>query len=178
MPIVRRAVVDGLFYPDAREVLRAQVVDYLAGVGADDDDSRSRPKLLITPHAGYEYCGAVAAHAYALLGARREPIISRVVLLGRRIAFVVPGLATPEAMPSRHPWAWSALDIAALAGLDELPQVASQRPRARARALAGGSVAVPADAARQFHPRPLVVGDAGAEAVRRCSSVCGEARRR
>ncbi len=36
MPTVRRAVVDGLFYPAAPAALRAQVVDYLAGADADD----------------------------------------------------------------------------------------------------------------------------------------------
>ena len=36
MPAVRRAVVDGLFYPAAPEALRAQVADYLASVDADD----------------------------------------------------------------------------------------------------------------------------------------------
>lgn len=34
MPAVREAVVDGLFYPAAPGALRAQIVDYLAGVVA------------------------------------------------------------------------------------------------------------------------------------------------
>ena len=39
--------------------LRAQVADYLAAVVADANDAaRPPPKLLITPHAGYEYCAA------------------------------------------------------------------------------------------------------------------------
>ena len=41
MPAVRRAVVDGLFYPAAPAALRAQVADYLASVGTDDA-ARSR----------------------------------------------------------------------------------------------------------------------------------------
>ena len=53
MPAVREAVVDGLFYPAAPAALRAQIVDCLAGVGAADDTGHA-PKLLITPHAGYE----------------------------------------------------------------------------------------------------------------------------
>ena len=63
MPAVREAVVDGLFYPAAPAALRAQVVGYLTGAGAADDIGRT-PKLLIAPHAGYEYSGAVAAHVY------------------------------------------------------------------------------------------------------------------
>lgn len=91
MPAVREAVVDGLFYPAAPGALRAQIVDYLASVGATDDAGRA-PKLLITPHAGYEYCGAVAARAYALLGHRSARGIRRVVLLGpaHRVALEEP----------------------------------------------------------------------------------------
>ena len=60
MPALRHPVVDGLFYPAAPAALRAQVADYLAAVGADVNDAARPPppKLLITPHAGYEYCGA------------------------------------------------------------------------------------------------------------------------
>ena len=39
-------VADGLFYLAAPVALRAQVA------------ARPPPKLLITPHAGYEHCGA------------------------------------------------------------------------------------------------------------------------
>jgi len=62
MPAVRQAVVDGLFYPAAPAALRALLAQYLTGTDVDDDAACARPKLLITPHAGYEYCGAVAAH--------------------------------------------------------------------------------------------------------------------
>ena len=154
MPAVRRAVVDGLFYPAAPAALRAQVADYLAGVGAADDAARAPPKLLITPHAGYDYCGAMAAHAYALLGRRRARSISRVVLLGpaHRVARAT-AWRRPEADAFETPLGEVALDVAALASLDDLPQVVRERPRARARAFARGSAAFPADAARQLHPR-------------------------
>lgn len=71
MSAVREAVVDGLFYPAAPGALRAQIVEYLAEVGAADDTGRA-PKLLITPHAGYEYCGA-------LLAARRHGLAPRIL---------------------------------------------------------------------------------------------------
>ena len=121
MSAVRRAVVDGLFYPAAPGALRAQVADYLASVGADD--AARLPKMLITPHAGYEYCGAVAAQAYARLGRRREPSIRRVVLLGPAHRAVVQGLAAPAADAFETPLGRVMLDTAALAGLDDLPQV-------------------------------------------------------
>ncbi len=122
MPAVRRAVVDGLFYPAAAAALRAQVADYLAGVGADDD-AAGLPKVLIAPHADYDYCGAVAACAYALLRRRREPIISRIVLLGPAHRVAVRGLATSQADAFETPLGQIAVDVASLASLDDLPQV-------------------------------------------------------
>ena len=164
MPVVREAVVDGLFYPAAPAVLRAQVVDYLAAVGAPDDVGRT-PKLLIAPHAGYEYCGAVAAHVYALLGRRREPIVRRVVLLGPAHRVALGGLAAPNAEAFATPLGESALDRAALAALDDLPQVArSDRVHEREHSL---EVHLPFLQTQLdcFTLVPLVVGDADAEAV-------------
>src|SRR2546430_6112446 len=117
MPAVRQAVVDGLFYPATPAALRAVVADHLAGAGADA--ARVPPKLLITPHAGYECCGAVAAHAYALLGRRRETIIHRVVLLGPAHRVAIGGLAAPEADAFETPLGEIPLDLAALASLDD-----------------------------------------------------------
>src|SRR5678816_1340315 len=103
MPPVREAAVDGLFYPAAPAVLRAQVVDHLAGAGCP-------PKLLIVPHAGYEYSGAVAAHAYALIGGRRETTVRRVVLLGPAHRVAIDGLAAPDAEVFETPLGGVALD--------------------------------------------------------------------
>lgn len=165
MSAVRHAVVDGLFYPAERGALHALVAGYLAGARADDDDARPPPKLLITPHAGYEYCGAVAAHAYALLGRQRDPIINRVVLLGPAHRVVVPGLAAPEADAFETPLGLIALDVAALASLDELPQIfRSARAHEREHSL---EVQLPFLHTQlgSFTLVPLVVGDANAEAV-------------
>lgn len=165
MPAVRRAVVDGLFYPAAPEALRRQVADHLAGVGADDDPARGPAKLLITPHAGYEYCGAVAAHAYALLGRRREPAIRRVVLLGPAHHVWVSGLALPEAEAFETPLGEVALDVAALASLGDLPQmVRNDRAHEREHSL---EVQLPflQMLLGSFTLVPLVVSDASAESV-------------
>lgn len=164
MPAVRRAVVDGLFYPAAPGALRAQVAHYLAGVGADDDAGRL-PKVLIAPHAGYEYCGAVAACAYALLRRRREPIISRIVLLGPAHRVAVRGLAAPEADAFETPLGRIALDLASLASLDGLPQVIrDDRAHDYEHSL---EVQLPflQTLLGRFALVPLVVGDIGADAV-------------
>ena len=67
MPAVRLCVVDGLFYPAEPAALRAQIARCFAAVDSSDDAALPPSKLLITPHAGYEYCGVVAASAYARL---------------------------------------------------------------------------------------------------------------
>jgi AmmeMemoRadiSam system protein B len=163
MPAVRQAVVDGLFYPAAPAALRARVADYLAG--ADDNAARAPPKLLITPHAGYEYCGAVAAQAYALLRHRRETPIRRVVLLGPAHRVAIGGLAAPQADAFETPLGEIALDLAALGGLDDLPQVVrSDRVHEREHSI---EVQLPflQVLLGSFTLVPLVVGEAGAEEV-------------
>ena len=164
MPVVREAVVDGLFYPAAPAALRADVVDYLAGVGAVGDVGRT-PKLLIAPHAGYEYCGAVAAHVYALLGRGRAPVARRVVLLGPAHRVALRGLAAPNAEAFETPLGEVALDLAALAGLDDLPEVVrNDRAHEREHSL---EVQLPFLQTQlgSFTLVPLVVGDADAETV-------------
>lgn len=60
---VRPAAVAGQFYPADPVALTGAVDGYLAGVKAPADP---RPVIaVIVPHAGYEYCGKVAAQAYA-----------------------------------------------------------------------------------------------------------------
>ena len=192
MPALRHPVVDGLFYPAAPAALRAQVADYLAAVGADDSDAgRPPPKLLITPHAGYEYCGAVAASAYARLSikcgfatlldprggrAGRSPAlgalrdqrarsISRVAVLGPAHRVALDGLAAPRSTAFETPLGEVALDVAALARLDELPQVVrNDRAHEREHSI---EVQLPFLQALlcEFSLVPLVVGEADAEAV-------------
>jgi MEMO1 family protein len=165
MPVVRCAVVDGLFYPAAPEALREQVAQYLADVCPDDDNAARLPKLLITPHADYRYCGPVAAHAYALLRRRRERAINRVVLLGPAHRVAVPGLAAPEADAFETPLGRVSLDVAALTSLDELPQVLrNARVHEREHSI---EVQLPflQTLLGRFTLVPLIVGDTAAETV-------------
>ncbi|MDM0107884.1 AmmeMemoRadiSam system protein B [Variovorax sp. J22R24] len=164
MPAVRHAAVDGLFYPAQAAALRKQVAECLDGVVVDDA-ARRRPKLIISPHAGYDYCGAVAAHAYALLERRREPVVRRVVLLGPAHREWVSGLAAPGAQNFETPLGRVPVDVAALADLDNLPQVVrSDRAHEREHSL---EVQLPflQSVLGHFALVPLVVGDASVEAV-------------
>ena len=89
----RIPAVAGLFYPGSAAQLRSTVDDLLAQEA--DVPVSGRPKVLVVPHAGYVYSGALAARAYALLASQRDSI-RRVVLLGPAHRVWVPGLALPS----------------------------------------------------------------------------------
>jgi AmmeMemoRadiSam system protein B len=166
MPAVREAVVDGLFYPAAPGALRAQIVDYLVGAGVGVASDGRMPKLLITPHAGYDYCAAVAARAYALLGRANARGVHRVVLLGPAHRVALDGLAAPDAEAFETPLGRVVVDAAALATLDDLPQVTrSDRAHEREHSLEVQLPFLQTLLGSGFTLVPLVVGDAGAEAV-------------
>lgn len=88
---VRPAAVAGMFYPASTAALERTVSDLLAAVPADD----AAAKAIIAPHAGYQYSGLTAAHAYRLLDGRREQI-KRVVLLGPAHRVYLQGMALPS----------------------------------------------------------------------------------
>jgi AmmeMemoRadiSam system protein B len=80
-----------MFYPADPATLKRTVAELLAaapapGVGA---------KVIIAPHAGYQYSGLTAAHAYRQLEARRG-LIRRVVLLGPAHRVHLKGMALPS----------------------------------------------------------------------------------
>ncbi len=72
---IRPPLVDGLFYPARREALAAQIDELLAGSATP----RAAGIAVISPHAGYEYAGAVMAAAYRSIADRR---VRTAVLIG------------------------------------------------------------------------------------------------
>jgi hypothetical protein len=79
---VRPPAVAGTFYPAAKRKLTGTVRELLYEAhpslpGSLRDQS---PRVLIVPHAGYDYSGATAAAAYKLLEGTPRP--SRIVLIG------------------------------------------------------------------------------------------------
>jgi MEMO1 family protein len=138
------------------------------------------PKMLLVPHAGFRYSGAIAAQAYGQLKPWRERI-RRVVLLGPTHRVAVRGLAAPSAQAFDRvavrglaaPWARAfetplgrvAVDSAALAALAALPQVGtSDAAHAQEHSL---EVQLPflQRALGAFTLVPLAVGRASAEEV-------------
>ncbi|HXV13239.1 MAG TPA: AmmeMemoRadiSam system protein B [Candidatus Krumholzibacteria bacterium] len=75
---VRTPAVAGMFYPEDPNVLARTVDALLAGAAAERPGTIERPRVLVAPHAGYTYSGAVAARAFALL----DDSFHTVVLVG------------------------------------------------------------------------------------------------
>lgn len=152
----RPPAVAGTFYPEQPAVLLATVDQLLRAAGTPPG---LPPKVLIAPHAGYIYSGATAASAYARLAPLKGKI-SRVVLLGPTHRVAVNGLALPECTAFATPLGDVPLDLEAMTGLHDLPQiVSSDRVHAQEHSL---EVHLPflQRVLGDFHLVPLAVGEA------------------
>lgn len=119
MTVVRSPAVAGLFYPADAYQLKQNVSHLLASVTA----RHIRPKVLIVPHAGYMYSGAVAASAYASLIPFADTV-RRVVLLGPAHRVAVRGLVLPGVDAFETPLGEVKIDQQLVAAIAHLPQVA------------------------------------------------------
>jgi MEMO1 family protein len=158
----RPAAVAGLFYPAEPGALRSQIEGLLNG--SRRDDVPGLPKMVVVPHAGTVYSGAVAACAFARL--RASPgCIRRVVLIGPAHRAAVQGLAAPSVRAFDTPLGRIPLDQAALADLDGLASIVrDDSAHADEHAL---EVQLPflQLVLDEFALVPLVVGDATPDAV-------------
>ena len=73
---IRQPFVAGSFYPENPIILRKKIEYFISNVSLRE---RTNPKILIVPHAGYNYSGQVAAHAYKQLTYMK---IKKVILIG------------------------------------------------------------------------------------------------
>ncbi|UCB57495.1 MAG: AmmeMemoRadiSam system protein B [Candidatus Omnitrophota bacterium] len=73
---IKKPVVSGSYYSDSAKILAAEIEKFLdwAEVTESDKDILA----LISPHAGYEYCGSVAAYGYKAI--KGKPIRTVVVI--------------------------------------------------------------------------------------------------
>jgi AmmeMemoRadiSam system protein B len=118
---IRPAAVAGRFYPADPSGL-ADLVDALLADAATERHA-ARPVAAVAPHAGYEYSGAVAAHAYAHL-ARWRSEITRVVLLGPAHFVPLEGMAVPGVDAFATPLGPVEIDGEARAAVTGMPSVA------------------------------------------------------
>lgn len=164
MSSVRPAAVAGSFYPASAVALAGQVQACLAELPPARPEL-ARPKLLVVPHAGYPYSGAVAARAYARLQPWAAQI-RRVVLLGPVHRVPVRGLAVPTVQAFDTPLGPVPIDQAALAQLADLPQLLrSDRAHALEHSLEVQLPFLQTVLAPGWTLLPLAVGDATPEEV-------------
>ena len=165
-PASRPAAVAGQFYPARPQELRSRIAAWLAEAAPSAPSFGPPPKMLMVPHAGYVYSGAVAAQAYALLAPCRARI-RRVILLGPAHRVAIDGLAMPTVAAFDTPLGSVPLDRAALASVADLPGViASDEAHAFEHAL---EVQLPflQEALDSFTLAPLAVGRASPGEVAR-----------
>lgn len=117
----RPAAVAGQFYPVRPAALDAQVRAML-DAAPDAGAAAKAPKMLVVPHAGYVYSGAVAAAAYRLLAPARASIRS-VVLLGPAHREAIRGIALPRCSAFATPLGDVPVDLARIPAIADLPQV-------------------------------------------------------
>jgi AmmeMemoRadiSam system protein B len=112
----RQAAVAGMFYPAETATLERTVADLLAKAPAGGDSV----KAIIAPHAGYQYSGLTAAHAYRLLEGRHAKI-RRVVLLGPAHRVYLKGMALPSVDAFSTPLGDVPVDAAGVRRALEMP---------------------------------------------------------
>lgn len=99
----RTAKVAGAFYPAEAGELRAMVQGMLdqhppppLSPGRGEEEGEGKPRILIVPHAGYEYSGPVAARGYRMLqGQAYDGVV--VVGFTHRLGFEGASVDTSEA---------------------------------------------------------------------------------
>jgi hypothetical protein len=158
--LTRPPAVAGSFYPGDAAALRRELAALLDAAQAQLEPASVAPKIVIVPHAGYGYSGAIAARAYAQL----KPFaagIQRIVLLGPVHRVPVRGLAAPTVNAFETPLGRIAIDRAALWPLKALPQVVfDDRPHAPEHSLEVQLPFLQAVFGAGFSLVPLAVGDA------------------
>ena len=90
---IREAAVAGKFYPEDSKQLLTMIQSFMNNIKQKIDYI---PKIIVVPHAGYQYSGQVAADGYAILS-RLRGIVRRVIILGPPHRCAVNGFALPSA---------------------------------------------------------------------------------
>lgn len=87
----RTPFVAGNHYPDQQAPLKSQLRVMLR----DKNAVSTKPKAIIAPHAGFDHCGEIAAHAYAAIAPFADQY-NQVVVLGPSHRYPVQGCVVPS----------------------------------------------------------------------------------
>ncbi len=109
---VRPLAFSGQFYPADTKELEGEVKNYLASAPAVS--AKGEVKIIMVPHAGYDYSAAVAAVAYKALAGEK---IKRVFLLGNSHHHYFPGVAVDDSDIWQGPFGDLKVDKAEAAAL-------------------------------------------------------------
>jgi AmmeMemoRadiSam system protein B/AmmeMemoRadiSam system protein A len=165
--IVHPPQVAGMFYPAAPDALNALIADVRKHARPDGGVA---PKVVIAPHAGLVYSGAVAATAFGPWARRPEPP-RRIVIVGPAHRLAFSGLAVHPASQWRTPLGEVPVAAVTHAELARAPSVVvDSRPFAGEHSLEMHLVMLQAMLPAPFEIVPVLVGDADphivAEALR------------
>jgi len=165
----RPAAVAGTWYPGSARALASDVEQYLAGATRDLVGDLV---ALIAPHAGLMYSGPVAAHAYALLRARRFDVA---VIVGPSHFVGFTGVAVYAHGGFETPFGVAAVDEDCAQALMRATPIVREHPAAHARE---HSVEMQLPFVRHLLPDtkivPLVMGYQTAETSRALGDALGD----
>ena len=154
---VHPAQVAGLFYPAEPDRLRALIGDVAKRAGPD---GAVKPKVVVAPHAGIVYSGAVAATAFGPWARRTDPP-KRIVIVGPAHRYAFRGLAIHPASRWSTPLGEVAVAKGLYARLVEAKAAAvDPRPFAGEHSLEMHIVMLQALLPEPFEILPILVGAA------------------
>ena len=156
----RKSAVAGSFYPNDPVEL-GLVIKNLLNRGSN---TKTCPKIIISPHAGYIYSGIIAARAYSTILSFKN-LISRVVIIGPSHFVWFKGLAVPSDTYFSTPLGDVPVDRDAIKSLSDYVVVNNEAHKKEHSI----EVQIPflQCVLSDFSIVPIVVGDASAEEVSR-----------
>ncbi len=155
---LRRAAVAGSFYPSTKSELSSMVEGcylHFLGPGRAPPAPASDANVVavVSPHAGYEYSGPVAAHSYLHVSSLRAPDL--IVIVAPNHYGVGSGVATFKDGEWETPLGRMRVDEEAASKLVRDSGIVAFDPEAhQSGALTGSPTPVPAADLRRFGPNP------------------------
>ena len=117
MQVIHQPAVADMFYPADPDRLRDWMQHHVKAA----PETGRKPRMLILPHAGYRFSGAIAAQGYSLL---QKGDFKRVIVLCPAHRVYLQGIAVPEHWDGEAtPFGTIPLDKPAIASLLSLPGV-------------------------------------------------------